>query len=278
MLPNHVALVSEDSNIKTSELSTIAAALQKQVTRDFGPLWGIHADVSAYARLEDVPLDYWPIVVKDDIGDPSAAGYHEDKHGQPFALVKYDANWSLTASHEALEMLADPFGRRMVSGGSPMKGQGNVQFLVEVCDPCEAEEFSYGVNGVVVSDFYTPHFFDPVAAPGVRYSFRNSIKKPRDVLKGGYLSWYDPGSKKWWQRTWFSGTNADDNELSGMKIANGNVRAAIDRLTESKRAKAMGRPTGKRARFEMATPVMDASEFKNRAAALREAIKQIDGK
>ena len=165
MLTAHVAIVSEESSITAAELTTVAGALSKQVSRDFGPLWEVNADVAAYQRLEDVPLDYWPIIVKDDIGDPSAAGYHEDQHGQPLALVQYDTSWSLTASHECLEMLADPFGRRVIAGESPVQGQGRVNFLVEVCDPCEASGCAYTINGVQVSDFFTPHFFDPELLP-----------------------------------------------------------------------------------------------------------------
>ena len=92
-------------------------------------------DGAAFDSLDDLPLDYWPVIIKDDIGDPTAAGYHEDQHGQPFALVQHGQGWSLTASHEVLEMLADPFGRRLVAGESPVRGQGRVKFLVEVCDP-----------------------------------------------------------------------------------------------------------------------------------------------
>jgi hypothetical protein len=89
-----------------------------------------------------------------------------------------------------------------------------------------------------VSDFYTPHYFDPVTSASVRYSFQGSIKEPLQVLKGGYLSWYDPASKTWWQRTWF-GAKATDKKLADLKIANGNVRASIDRITQPARAKAM---------------------------------------
>jgi hypothetical protein len=77
----------------------------------------------------------------DDIGTPGAAGIHEDKNGQPFALVTASSNldeWSSTASHEALEMLIDPFGNRLVAGDSPKSDQGRVSFLVEVCDPSPA--------------------------------------------------------------------------------------------------------------------------------------------
>ncbi len=264
MLPSHVALVSEGSRIAVHELTKVAAALQKQVTRDFGPLWGISADVSAYGNLEDVPVDYWPIIIKDEIDDPTAAGYHDDKHGQPYSLVAYDKDWTLTASHEVLEMLADPFGRRMISGKSPMRSQkGPVKFLVEVCDPCEANRYAYTVNGVLVSDFYTPHYFDPVAVPGVRYSFNNSIKEPRQVLRGGYLSWYDPSTREWWQRTWF-GTKKAHNKKLELEISGGNIRAAIDRITQPHRIKAIGAPARK---------LPSTRAFANRAEDIRTAIK-----
>ncbi|WP_095203599.1 hypothetical protein [Mesorhizobium carmichaelinearum] len=277
MLTRHVALVSDESSIQNSELVAVAGALQKQVTRDFGPIWGIQADVSAFEKLEDMPLDYWPIIIKDDIGNPNAAGYHEDQHGQPFSLVQFSAGWHLTASHELLEMLGDPFGRRMVAGQSPVATQGRVKFLVEVCDPCEAEQFAYTVNGITVSDFYTPHYLDPVASAGVRYSYTGAIKEPRQVLKGGYLSWYDPSSRQWWQRTWFGGTKAADGALQNLKVGNGNLRQAIDRLTQTKQAEAQRRgakPPGKAA---MAARKPDMA-FANHAADLRATIAVVTKK
>ena len=78
--------------------------------------------MSGFAKLEDVPTDYWPVIIRDDIKTPGAAGVHEDKNGQPFALVQFSDAWSLTASHETLEMLADPFGNRLVAGRSPKPG------------------------------------------------------------------------------------------------------------------------------------------------------------
>ncbi|HKB90611.1 MAG TPA: hypothetical protein VKC60_08870, partial [Opitutaceae bacterium] len=66
MLNKNLALVSETTNITASDLTTVAAALQKQATRDFGPLWDTQANISAFAKLEDVPTDYWPVIVQDD--------------------------------------------------------------------------------------------------------------------------------------------------------------------------------------------------------------------
>ena len=232
MLNRNLALVADTEKITPSQLTTVAAALQKQATRDFGPLWDIQANVSGFAKLEDVPTDYWPVIVSDDINTPGAAGVHEDKNGQPFALVQFSDTWSLTASHETLEMLADPFGNRLVAGKSPKAGQGRVNFLVEVCDPCEDQQLAYTVNGVTVSDFYTPHFFDPVADSSVRYSYTGALKAPRTILNGGYLSWGVPQTNEWFQMVWFDTAKPVFRSLGVLSAKiTGSLRAAIDRLT-----------------------------------------------
>ena len=230
MFNRNLALVADTKKITPSQLTKVAAALQKQATRDFGPLWDIQANVSGFARLQDVPTDYWPVIVRDDIKTPDAAGVHEDKNRQPFALVQFSDAWSLTASHETLEMLADPFGNRLVAGKSPKRAQGRVNFLVEVCDPCEDQQFAYTVNGVTVSDFYTPHFFDPVAESSVRYSYTGAVKGPRTILQGGYLSWGVPETNEWFQMTWFDTAKPVFRSL-GVLSGTGSLRATIDRLT-----------------------------------------------
>src|SRR5882672_3995748 len=127
MLVRHVALVSEKCKVKPSDLTRVAAALQKQVTRDFSPIWSIKATVDPFHNLDDVPVGYWPVVLMKNVQD--AAGYHDNEEdGQPYAVVEFDPDWPLTASHEVLEMLADPYGRRLIAGDSPKKDQGRVSF------------------------------------------------------------------------------------------------------------------------------------------------------
>ncbi len=235
MLSKHIALVSKTNKIKSGELQQVAAALQKQATRDLGPIWGIEATVDAFTKLKDVPGGYWPIIIREKIDDPAAAGYHTDRYRQPFALVKHDDGWPLTCSHEMCEMLVDPFGSRMVTSGSIKEGQGRVNYLVEVCDPSEDDGFSYSVNGIMLSDFYTPHYFDPVTTPSIRYSYTGCITKPKEVLKGGYLSWLDPATGKWWQATFF-GTELRVDDISGkMDMLEGSLRSRIDRITATPR-------------------------------------------
>lgn len=229
----HVAVVSEmdPSELPFSQLATVSAALSKQVARDFAPIWEVNATVDAFPSLDDVPAGYWPVTIKDDIGEPSAAGFHTDKNGNPFALVQFSPSWSLTASHEVLEMLADPFGNRVVGSRSPIDDKSRVEILVEVCDPSEDASFSYTVNGVTVSDFYTPRYLEPDSTPGVRYSFNNSITKPRQVLKGGYISFHDLTTDHWKQITFF-GTKPKVEDLGILSASGGeSIRAQIDRRT-----------------------------------------------
>lgn len=272
MLIRQVALVSETNSVSASALTRVSAALQRQVQRDLAPIWQITASVSAFASLDDVPVGYWPIIVTDeDLGD--AAGIHEDKEGQPFALVHFDRGWALTASHECLEMLVDPFGNRLMPGPSPMKGQGRVEFLVEVCDPSEDTPFAYHVNGIAVSDFYTPHYFDPVAAPAVRYSFTGAIKAPRQVLKNGYLSWHDPVSDHWFQEIFF-GAKPQFRDIGPQTAkANKNLRRLLFEATSERRHAMKMTDEGERAARLSMTAQSESAGAK--AETLRKQIRNV---
>ena len=197
-----LALVVETRRIRPTEIKEVAAAVQRQIGRDFAPLWGVEATVDPFLALEDVPSGYWPMIVRDDFPGMDIIGIHLDRRGQPFALIRGNPTWSLTVSHEALEMISDPWGSRLMPGGSPRPGQGLVELLVEVCDPPGGVAHAYTVNGYLVSDFITPNYYDPVPAPGVRYSFTGAITRPRDIVGGGYLAWREPTTQEWWAWDW----------------------------------------------------------------------------
>ena len=181
----NVALVVETPRVPPTTIKEVAAAVQRQITRDFAPVWSVNATVDPFISLRDVPPGYWPVVVRDDLPGMDVIGIHLDDKGQPFALVKYSRTWSLTVSHEVLEMIVDPWGNRLTPGGSPLPGQGLVELLVEVCDPSGDVEHAYTVNGHLVSDFVMPSYYEPLAVPGARYSFTGAITRPRDIATGG---------------------------------------------------------------------------------------------
>ena len=206
MLTYHLAFISQTPAAPAESVMEVAAALQRQIARDFGPVWGVTATVEPFARLDQVPTGYWPIILRDDLTSQTAVGLHLDDHGQPVALIQANNVWSLTASHEALEMLADPYGNRLVPGGSLRSGQGVVEYLVEVADPVASIANAYSVNGILVSDFVTPEYFaHPAPVPGTSYSFTGAILRPRDVTDGGYVTWREPLTAEWWQAARVSG-------------------------------------------------------------------------
>lgn len=275
MLVTELALVSETERITCSQLNRVAAALQKQAIRDFHTVWNITATVDGFEKLNDVPVGYWPIIVRDDIRTPGAAGVHLDKNGQPFSLVQYSDSWSLTASHEMLEMLADPWGNRLVAGQSPKPDQGRVEFLVEVADPPEDAQFGYTVNGILVSDFLTPHFYDPVTAAGVRYSFGGHLPGPRQILVGGYLSWHDPVSDHWWQQTWFGGAKPRFRDLGKLTARTGSLRSAIDARTQTAQRMADSGPRSDNFATARALTASIAETTSARADAWREQVEAL---
>jgi hypothetical protein len=58
-------------------------------------------------------------VLIDDTIPYDAQGIHlSEDNGQPFALTAYCDDWSLTTSHESIEMLVDPSGNRTVATNS----------------------------------------------------------------------------------------------------------------------------------------------------------------
>jgi hypothetical protein len=222
MIPATIALVS-DCSMPLSTLSIIAGALQKQVLRDVSPAWNTDQVVVAAYPKGQVPIGAWSITVVDVIAEPEDAGYHDDDNGQPYAVVKNGPDVSVTLSHELIEMIVDPFGSRLVPGWA---GGARVQYLVEVCDPCEEE--TYQINGIAVSDFVLPAYYGETNT-GDKCCFTGEIKSPLDVSRGGYLSWLSGVS--WYQKTW----TGDRPEVKSLGYVNlephaRNPRSAINYL------------------------------------------------
>ena len=186
------------SGLTLSQLQDVTQALQIQLDRDFTPIWGVHAVVQALDRAEKVPAHAWPMTILDQ--SDAGLGVHLDKNGKPFAEIQKGDDWSITASHEMLELLVDPLGHKLRSDPDidPASDGHQVQYLVEVGDPCEI--FAYSINGINVSDFITPEFYDTNAAPGALFDFLGRLAKALDVPEGCYISWIDPEDGKWHQK------------------------------------------------------------------------------
>jgi hypothetical protein len=239
-----VGLVDMTGEIDADLVHAAALALNLQVTRDLPQFWPVTATVMYLPNPKKIPGGVWPVQLVKTL-PPDEGGFHSDKHKQPYSKViasKSDPSWTIDASHEILEMLVDPYGNRMQSsvaievvGGKVEDGTGQFGYLVEACDPCEDNSYAYTINGVAVSDFITPHFYDPLVTPGTRYSFTGAIKGPRQILPGGYISWVNIEIDEWQQLMYVDPAKPPTIDNIGKADETKSLREWIDGLERTRR-------------------------------------------
>lgn len=238
-IPVHVALVDTTDTVAASALAEVAGALNEQVQADFAPAWRVAATVGAYPAA---PPGTWRIdLVHQTPG--GTLGFHADANRQPFAKVAVDAGrWTVTASHELLEMLGDPWGNRLHGAAAPTGWQGaspRVRYLLELCDPCE--RFTYEVGGVEVSDFVIPAFYRSSRRNAAGYSHTGRVTAPLQVAEGGYMSFLDPADGHVWQRFVRDGA-VEDHDWGVQDLGADMLRERSDRLAERFRARSDPHP------------------------------------
>jgi hypothetical protein len=196
MANTKIAVFTVSTVVDDAQLQPVVAALQKQVSDDFAPAWGIDADLRFVpAGSKPKPGEWW-LAVLDNSDQAGALGYHDlTQEGLPLGKVfaktdqQYGEQWTGTASHELLEMLADPNINLTVFDESK---EGGRLYAYEVCDACEAEKFGYKIDGIPVSDFVYPSWFESFRkANSTQFDHTKKINRPFQLLSGGYIGVYD---------------------------------------------------------------------------------------
>jgi len=186
-----VIVIRNQSKLPDSELRRVVRAVQKQVDRDFFPLWGWRAKL--LYEPKKAPPRAMTLIVKGKSAEDD--GYHVIKGiplGYVFTRDEDDAlipNYSVTVSHEVLEMIADP-GANLYAYGhytTPRTRRRRSAYVsYEVCDP--VQECTYSIDGVRVSDFVVPEWFEPGRPRGsMRFSFKNAVNGPFVLAPRGYM-------------------------------------------------------------------------------------------
>ncbi len=199
-----IAIFNLSTVLTDTQVQQAVPALQTQVTRDFFPAWGIDAELVFVPHGTPLPLDMWWLGVFDNSDIAGALGYHDlTPQGRPlgkiFAATDLHSghSWTVTMSHELLEMLADPdidftvFLQDTASTGR--------LYAYESCDACEADQFGYQIDGTLVSDFVYPAWFQPTAPAGAKLDHMGKIKAPLELLPGGYIGVFDLAGGGWTQ-------------------------------------------------------------------------------
>lgn len=206
-----ISVINASTVLSDAQVQAVVPALQTQVHRDFAPVWGVDADLTFIPKGTQPPAGSWWLTVFDDSDQPGALGYHDvTNEGLPLGKVfagtdiKYGGNWVVTTSHELLEMLADPEINLTVFD-QPNDTTG-ILYAYEVCDACEDDKFGYNIDGMTVSDFVYPAWFESTLKIGsLQLDYGKMIKKPFDLLTGGYIGMFDVVNGGGWKQKFAEG-------------------------------------------------------------------------
>jgi hypothetical protein len=169
----------------------LVAALQKAVDNDFKPIWGTDCKL---ITGDAIGKDEWAIVFTNDADAANALGYHDlTPAGLPLSKVFVRTTIadgglvSVTASHELFEMLVDP-GIQMAA----QNPNDNIFYAYETADAVEEE--TYNVNGIPISNFVYPAWFESFHKPGAaKFDHLNSCTRPFELRPGGYIGVFHNG-------------------------------------------------------------------------------------
>lgn len=189
-----VVFINESTVVTDEELQPIIQALQHQVWHDFRIAWGVTGVLTQLPKGTPAPADRFWIGIFDDFDQARALGYGDlTPAGFPMAKVfaktdlKYRAKLSVSLSYELLGMLVNPYINQCV-----IDPQTSRLYAKEVCDPVEADAFGYTINGIKVSDFVLPAYFDPQhVGRRSRLSLQGHVNEPFSLARGGCLSYLD---------------------------------------------------------------------------------------
>ena len=164
------------------EIITALRAINRQIAEDFKPYWnaagtlrleGVSADdvdVDSNADMQGEAIIYlWD---KSDV--PDALGYHASNYrGIPYGFVFVDIateigeDWTVTLSHEALELIGDRQANQLVRGPDPRDRRKKVYHWHEMCDAVQDETYE--------------------------------IDKREDFDDAAGFIWFEMKPKRWWQ-------------------------------------------------------------------------------
>ena len=198
--------------IADEEVHAVIRSINRQIRDDFEPYWSFGAllrlegnattkpSKQSFADMRgDAILYLWD---KTNVGN--ALGYHDaNNKGIPYGFVftelakQLGEHWSVTLSHEVLELLGDAQANLLVQGPHPAKPDQIVFHWFEMCDAVQSE--SYDIDGVAVSNFVLPLYFTVDEQVGGRNDFLGRAYAGKKLQSfgtnpGGYIGFYDPAT------------------------------------------------------------------------------------
>lgn len=188
--PAKIVIVNKSKNpsLTAAILASIVAALSVQLARDVAPVWGT---VPALEVGTDPAPGDSTITIQDALDVDGALGYHDEANGTPRGFIGLQVildnggtltsgsnSLSVTLSHELIEMVGD-YGANLWADAPD-----GADFARELCDAVESD--SYEIDGIAVSSFLYPAFFDGQADSTEKLDHLGMLTKPFTMTAGGY--------------------------------------------------------------------------------------------
>lgn len=179
-----IACINKATTPLGVDLDKLIAALQACYDQDSVPIWGypVKLYITTTAKSSD-----WQLVFFENADQADALGYHDlTVQGQPISKVFVKTTLddkqlvSVTACHELFEMAIDPVANLWAQASD------GTLYAYEMCDA--VEEDTYMVNGIAMSNFLHPAWFEPFKhQPGTKFDHLGRLKSPFSMTKGGYV-------------------------------------------------------------------------------------------
>ena len=192
------------------EVQDAIRAINRQVREDFTPVWGsgrlLKMRPSSFSPSDPDTLAKDPveaggvIYLVDEESVEGALGYHDMNAREipvGFVFVLAD-NWTVTLSHEVLEMILDPTVNMFIPGPDPRFLDDDGRWLLHSYEACDAvERTAYEIDLVAVSNFVTPAYFRVGDSPGARNDFLGVCVASFGVTEGSHLGVIDFHTGEW---------------------------------------------------------------------------------
>lgn len=189
---------SHGSRVPTAQIARAEQAVTYQVNDQLRRYWVV-------PRIRFVPSGGIPIYLMSGSGIMGAAGSHQAPGPGLFGVLRTPSafaatgtvrshftvrgkgggrvSWTVALSHEVMELVVNPNVKR-----KSLHRINHRRVWVEVADAVEDD--TYVLDGVRVSDFVTPRWFEFSNVNFMRYDFMGKLSAPYTLAPGGYV----PGS------------------------------------------------------------------------------------
>ena len=201
-----ISIVNRSKKITDAVLQGVIRAINRQISEDFEPYWSFGAQLRLEGKIGRNPSKNTlaemrgdaVIYLWDKVDMEDALGYHAaNMRGIPYGFVftelaeKLGENWTVTLSHEALELVGDPQGNLLVQGPHPELPAVQVFHWFEICDAVQSQ--SYTIDGVSVANFLLPLYFTFGEQKGARNDFLGASSDEKGLhsfgISSGGLYW-----------------------------------------------------------------------------------------